>query len=110
MNRLAEIAALAALDDHEHARRTLETNHTGIEYLSSALGKMGIETWPTDANFMLAKTGPDVFDPLLRRGIIVRPLAGFGLTDHIRVSIGLPEENERFIKALAELRSGGGPE
>ncbi len=108
VNRLAEVAALAALDDHEHARRTLETNRTGIEYLSAALGKMGIETWPTDANFMLAKTGADVFDPLLRLGVIVRPLAGFGLTEHIRVTIGLPEENERFIKALAELRSAGG--
>jgi histidinol-phosphate aminotransferase len=108
VNRLAEVAALAALDDHEHARRTLETNRIGIEYLSAALAKMGIETWPTDANFMLAKTGADVFDPLLRLGVIVRPLAGFGLAEHIRISIGLPEENERFIKALTELRSAGG--
>jgi len=108
VNRLAEVAALAALDDHQHARRTLETNRAGIEYLSAALGKMGIETWPTDANFMLAKTGADVFDPLLRLGVIVRPLAGFGLAEHIRISIGLPEENERFIKALTELRSTGG--
>jgi len=108
VNRLAEIAAVAAMDDHEHVRRTLEMNAAGIEYLTTELAKMGIETWPTDSNFLLAKTGADVFDPLLAKGVIVRPMGGFGLLEHVRVSIGLPEENERFIKALAEVRSAGG--
>ncbi len=108
INRLAEAAALAALDDEEHVRRTLELNESGIAYLSTELEKMGIETWPTDANFILARTGNDVFDALLRKGVIVRPMAGFGLTEHVRISIGLPEENERLIKALAEIRVGGG--
>jgi histidinol-phosphate aminotransferase len=106
VNRLAEVAALAALDDEEHARRTLEINETGAEYLTAELGKLGIETWPTDANFILAKTGADVFDALLHRGVIVRPMKGFGLTEHVRISIGLPEENERLVKCLAEIRSG----
>jgi histidinol-phosphate aminotransferase len=104
VNRLAEVAALAALDDDEHARRTIELNSSGIEYLTTELGKMGIETWPSEANFILAKTGAAVFDALLKRGIIVRPMAGFGLAEHVRISIGLPEENERLIKALAEIR------
>jgi len=68
VNRLAEVAALAALDDHEHARRTLELNAAGIAYLTSELESMGIQTWPTDTNFLLAKTGADVFDPLLQPG------------------------------------------
>ena len=108
VNRLAEVAALAALDDEEHVRRTLELNASGIEYLTAELDRLGVETWPTDANFLLARTGPGVVDPLLAKGVIVRPMGGFGLTEHVRVSIGLPEENERFVKALAEIRAGGG--
>ena len=65
--------------------------------------RLGVETWPTDANFILARTGAEVYEALLRQGVIVRPMRGFGLTEHVRISIGLPEENERFIKALAEL-------
>ena len=59
-------------------------------------------TWPSDANFILAKTGPGVYDALLSRGIIIRPMAAFGLTEHVRISIGLAEENERLVKAIAE--------
>ena len=103
VNRMAEVAALAALDDDEHVRKTLESNEVGIEYLTAELGRMGIETWPTDANYILAKTGTDVFDQLLQKGVIVRPMTGFGLTEHVRISIGLPEENERLIKALSEI-------
>jgi histidinol-phosphate aminotransferase len=107
---MAEVAALAALDDDEHVRKTLEINELGIEYLTAELGRMGIETWPSDANYLLAKPGLEVFDRLLRKGVIVRPLSGFGLTEHIRISIGLPEENERFIKALSEIRQESGQE
>lgn len=108
VNRLAEVAALAALDDDEHVRRTLEGNATGVEYLTAELASLGIETWPTDANFILARTGKDVVDALLARGIIVRPMAGFGLAEHIRISIGLPAENERLIKAIGEIRTAAG--
>jgi histidinol-phosphate aminotransferase len=108
VNRLAEVAALAALDDEEHVRRTLELNETGIEYLTAEFGKMGIETWPTDANFILARTGVGVCEALLQKGVIVRPMNGFGLTEHVRISIGLPEENERLIKTVAEIRGNRG--
>ena len=103
VNRLAEVAALAALEDDEHVRRTREINAAGARYLAAELGRLGIETWPTDANFILARTGAGVYEALLAQGVIVRPMRGFGLTEHVRISIGLPEENERFIKALAEL-------
>jgi len=104
VNRLAEVAALAALDDDEHARRTIELNTAGLEYLAAELGRMGIKTWPSEANYILAETGAEVFEALLARGVIVRPMAGFGLTEHVRISVGLPEENERLIKTLAEIR------
>ena len=108
VNRLAEVAALAALDDDEHVRRTREINALGIEMLTRELSEMGIETWPTDANFLLAKTGAGTHEALLREGVIVRPMLGFGLTEHIRISIGLPEENERLVAALRRVRAGEG--
>jgi histidinol-phosphate aminotransferase len=104
VNRLAEVAALAALDDREHVDRSRRVNDEGIDYLSRELTALGIEIWPTDANFVLARTGPDLHERLLGEGIIVRPLAGFGMPDHVRISIGLPEENERLIKTLRRLR------
>lgn len=108
VNLLAEAAAVAALDDEEHVRRTLDLNASGGDYLRGELEALGIETWPSDANFILAKTGADVYEALLHRGVIVRPMTGFGLPDHVRISIGLPEENERLVKAITELRGAQG--
>jgi histidinol-phosphate aminotransferase len=108
VNRLAEVAALAALEDTEHAERTWEMNARGGDYLREELARLDIETWPTDANFVLARTGANVYEALLRQGIIVRPMSGFGLTEHVRISIGLSEENERLVKALTALRAADG--
>jgi histidinol-phosphate aminotransferase len=102
----AEAAALAALEDEEHVARTLSLNRAGIEFLTRELSDLGIEVWPTDANFMLARAGRDVYEKLLHQGVIVRPLGGFGLTDHVRITVGLPEENEKLVKALRRLREG----
>jgi histidinol-phosphate aminotransferase len=107
VNRLAEVAALAALDDDEHTESSRRVNSDGIRYLTDELSALGIEVWPTDANFVLARTGASTYEALLREGVIVRPLTGFGMPDHIRISIGLPEENERLIKALKRLRESG---
>jgi histidinol-phosphate aminotransferase len=100
VNRLAEVAALAALDDEDHAERSRRNNAEGAAYLTRELGALGIEVWPTDANFLLARTGGDMPDRLMREGVIVRPLPEFGMPDHARISIGLPEENERLVKTL----------
>ena len=105
VNLLAEAAAVAALDDDEHLDATLSLNASGGDYLRAELGKLGIETWPTDSNFVLARAGAGVYDALLQQGVIIRPMGGFGLDDCVRISIGLPEENERLIKAIAELRA-----
>ena len=104
VNRLAEVAALAALDDGEFVARTQRNNAEGVEYLTRELTALDIEVWPTDANFLLARTGTNVHAGLLRAGVIVRPLAGFGMPEHVRISIGLPEENERLIKTLRRMR------
>jgi histidinol-phosphate aminotransferase len=103
VNRLAEVAALAALDDVEHRERSRRNNDEGVAYLARELGALGIEIWPTDANFLLARVGAGVHEALLREGVIVRPLAGFGMPNHVRVSIGLPEENERLVKTLRRI-------
>ena len=104
VNRLAEVAALAALSDEEHAQRARQLNAEGAEYLTRELSELGIEVWPTDANFLLARIGAGQHERLLHEGVIVRPLAGFGMPDHVRLSIGLPEENERLVKTLRRLR------
>ncbi len=97
---------MAALEDVEHTERARSTNSEGADYLRAELDVLGIETWPTDANFLLAMAGADTAECLLRDGIIVRPLHGFGMPNHIRISVGLPEENERLVKALRRLREG----
>lgn len=107
VNRLAEAGAVAALGDFGHVERTQRTNADGARYLESELARLGIETWPTDANFLLARTGPGTYDDLLREGVIVRPLSGFGVQDCVRITIGTAAENERIVKSLRKLREAG---
>jgi histidinol-phosphate aminotransferase len=103
---LGEAAALAALDDDEHVERTLRANREGAEYLTRELEALGIEIWPTDANFLLAKTGAESYELLLREGVIVRPMGGFGLPEHVRITIGTAKENEKLVKALQRIQEG----
>ena len=103
VNLLAEAAAVAALDDHDHLDRTVRQNAAGIDFLRRELAALGIETWPSEANFLLARPGPGTYERLLREGIIVRPLGSFGMPAHVRITIGLPEENERLVKALRRM-------
>lgn len=103
VNRLAEVAALAALDDDEHASRTRELNAAGIDFLTRELRALGYEVWPSDANYLLVRTGADYYEKLLQLGVIVRPLKSFGLTEHVRISIGTPEQNELLVKALRQI-------
>jgi histidinol-phosphate aminotransferase len=109
VNRLAEVAAEAALDDDEYRERLRRVIWEGIAYLTRELGALGFEVWPSDANFLLARPGSawaaprGVFEQLLREGVIVRPLGGFGMPEHVRITVGLPEENERLVKALRRI-------
>ncbi|MBI5887111.1 MAG: histidinol-phosphate transaminase [Deltaproteobacteria bacterium] len=105
VNSLALAAALAALDDGEHLKATLENNKNGLDYLFNELKSFGFEVLPTEANFFLIKVGDgkSVYNGLLKKGVIVRPMASYGLPEYIRVTVGLPEENRRFIKAFKEI-------
>jgi histidinol-phosphate aminotransferase len=109
VNSLALAAALPALDDTEHVARSREVNADGLKYLYAELDKLGIEYVSTEANFFLIKVGDGkgIYDALLKTGVIVRPMAGYGLGEYIRVTVGLSEENERFIKALADVVAQG---
>jgi histidinol-phosphate aminotransferase len=107
VNLLGEIGALAALDDKEHLERTLTANAEGMDWLRRELGTLGIEVAPSDANFVLARTGADVYQALLRRGVIVRPMAGFGLPEYVRITVGTEPENRRLVEALRAVREAG---
>jgi histidinol-phosphate aminotransferase len=103
VNGLAQVGALAALDDTEHVERTLATNREGMAYLEDALTRLGIAFVPSQANFLLVHVGRGlaVYDALLRRGVITRPMDAYGFPAHLRVTVGLAEENLRFVEALA---------
>lgn len=105
VNSLAQAAALMALDDDEHVRRSREVNAEGLKYLYSELDKLSIEYVRSEANFFLIKVGDGkgVYEALLKTGVIVRPMASYGLPEFIRVTVGLKLENERFIGALGEI-------
>lgn len=107
VNRLAEAAAVAALDDREHVERSLQMVLDGRAYLTRELREMGIEVTPSDANFLLARVGMGVYDVLLQQGVIVRPMTGYGMDDCLRITVGTPEHNERLVKTLRRLREGG---
>ncbi len=107
VNSLAQIAAIAALEDTEHLRMTRENNTIGLKYLFRELNALGFECVPTEANFFLIKLKPGdgkrVYNELLKKGVIVRSMASYGMPDYIRVTVGLPEENKRFMEAFKEL-------
>lgn len=106
VNLLAQVAAEAALDDAGHVEKSCRLNQAGKEYLYSEFEKMGLEYVPTQANFIFVDTGKncqEVFKKLLKLGIIVRTGDIFGFPTFIRVTIGTPEENKRFIDGLKEV-------
>jgi histidinol-phosphate aminotransferase len=102
-NAAAQIAALAALADRQHVARSLELNRVEKRRLEKALDDRGLRFMPSLANFLcvdVARPGGEVFQALLRHGVIVRPLGGYGLETWLRVSVGAPEENAAFLEAL----------
>ena len=105
VNSLAQVAACAALDDDDHVRRTLAANRAGMAYLTAAFDRLGLAHVPSAANFILVHVGDGgaVYQALLRRGVIVRPMDVYGFPAHVRVTVGLPEENARFVDALGQV-------
>lgn len=108
----AQVAALAALSDHEHMSRSVKSNCDGLQQLSAGFKDLGIDYVPSVCNFILAdmqRPVADIFEALLRAGIIVRPVGNYGLPNHLRISVGLPEENTRFLGALESIMAGLAP-
>ncbi|MDQ6917708.1 MAG: aminotransferase class I/II-fold pyridoxal phosphate-dependent enzyme, partial [Pseudomonadota bacterium] len=112
VNSVAQAAALAALADTAYVDESARLNHDGLEQLMRGLDALGIGYVPSHGNFLLVHIGDaaSVYDKLLRRGIIVRPVANYGLPEHLRVTVGLEEENRRFLSALREAVGKSGPD
>lgn len=105
VNTLAQLAAIVALQDEEFLEQSYQMNKAGKAYLSAEFDRMGIAYVPSFTNFILFEMneGPKVAQALLAKGVIVRPVVGDGLPNHLRVSIGTEAENQRFITALKEV-------
>jgi histidinol-phosphate aminotransferase len=105
VNAMAQQAAVAALGDTAHVDSTRRMVREGLGYLQAELDKRQIPYVPSVANFMLVEVGNGraVFDRLQRAGVIVRAMDGYGLPGYIRVTVGLREENEAFIRALEDV-------
>jgi histidinol-phosphate aminotransferase len=104
VNSIALSAARAALDDMEFVARSYAENLQGLRHLEEGSRALGLDYIPAHGNFLTIKVGKaaDIYKRLLRRGVIVRPVGGgYGLPEHLRVTIGTAEENERFLAALA---------
>lgn len=104
-NSLAQIAALAALEDDEHLQRTKRLTSEGRVYFQEQLSKMKVEFIPSTANFVLVRVGDGnaAFKALLQKKIIVRALKGYDLPEWVRISIGTMEQNQKCIAALREI-------
>jgi histidinol-phosphate aminotransferase len=104
VNSIALAAAVAALQDTDHVERTVALNRAGIASLRSGLEKLGLKVLPTAANFVLVDLGRPagpVYEAMLRQGVIVRPVDNYGLPNHVRITTGTAEQNQRALEALA---------
>lgn len=106
MNELALTAALAALKDDDFIQRSVQMNAEGMAQLTTFCDAHGLPYIPSHGNFVTIEVGPkaaEIYQQLLEQGVIVRPIAGYELPNHLRVSIGLPEENAKFCAAMETL-------
>jgi histidinol-phosphate aminotransferase len=103
VSSVAQAAALAALGDRAHLQRSVELNARGMQQICAGLNRLGLTYIPSFGNFVSFRIGgaTAMYQRLLKRGIIVRPVANYGMPDYLRVSIGLETENDKFLSALA---------
>jgi histidinol-phosphate aminotransferase len=102
VNNLALAGAIAALNDHEFLARSYESNRNGMEQILAGLKRLGLAHIPSHGNFVTFEVADTatVNGKLLKQGVIVRPIGGYGMPNHLRVTIGLEAENARFLDAL----------
>jgi histidinol-phosphate aminotransferase len=108
INILAYKAGLAVLEDKEYIEKSINLVKEGRKYLMDELTNLGFKVYPSQANFIMVDFGEKVeflYEQLLKRGFLLRPLKAYGFPKALRISIGLPEENEAFIKNLKDLLS-----
>jgi histidinol-phosphate aminotransferase len=106
VNSLAQVAALAALDDQAFIEQSVRLNDSGMRQLAAGFQNLSLSFIPSVGNFITLDLGRDaspVDQALLKLGCITRPLEGYGLFNHLRISIGLKEENQRLLTALEEV-------
>jgi histidinol-phosphate aminotransferase len=109
-NSVAQAAAIAALGDSAYLQQARELNEAGMKQLIAGFESMNLSYIPSKGNFITVNVqtnAAEVYDDLLYEGVIVRPIAGYGLPQHLRVSIGLADENARFLEALASVLGRG---
>jgi histidinol-phosphate aminotransferase len=107
-NSLALVAAETALQDVQYLERSVEVNHAGMKQLILAFDDMGLEFIPSKGNFICVdfeQPADEIYQSLLKAGVIVRPVANYGMPNHLRISVGLESENKKFIEALAKILS-----
>jgi histidinol-phosphate aminotransferase len=102
VNSLALAAATAALGDAKFVAKSVKMNRAGMALLGRAFKRLGLEYLPSCANFVTFRVpeADAVYRKLLRQGVIVRPIGGYGMPEHLRVTVGTPKENGRFLEAL----------
>ncbi|KEQ17759.1 histidinol-phosphate transaminase [Endozoicomonas numazuensis] len=107
VNNLVEAAAVAVLEDEDYLNRSRQVNQDGMAQIEAGFKSMNIDYIPSTGNFITfnaGMNGVDCYQRLLKLGVIVRPVANYGMPDHLRVSIGLEEENQRFLDALSTVK------
>lgn len=106
VNHFAQVAAVAALADQQFVQQSVELNRQGMKQMIEGLNHYNLDFIPSQGNFVCVKFGAqslEINQRLLQQGVIVRPVANYGLTDFLRVSIGTQAENQHFIDALAKV-------
>ncbi len=104
VNELAQVGALACLEDEDHYRRTLTMAREGIAWLTTEIEKLGCRTFPTQTNFFLVDIQSDckkLYESMLHKGVIIRPMSAYGFPTYIRITVGTNAENERLLHALS---------
>jgi histidinol-phosphate aminotransferase len=106
VNAIAQKAAVAAIQDQAHIKASIENNSMQKQFLQSEFARLGLESLGSEGNFIAVKVpipGRDMFNKLMKEGVIVRPIDLYGMPDFIRVTIGSPEENKFFIEIIEKI-------
>jgi histidinol-phosphate aminotransferase len=105
INQMAQVGALAALEDEEYYQLTLDRTIKGLVYLSREVDKLGCKSYPSETNFFLIDVqgeADSLYKAMLGKGVIVRSMSAYGFDNFIRVTVGTEEENNRFLDSLAD--------